>query len=166
MAWYTTQPPGITRVEDFQISLIGKSTKHKLSTKAAETKYLCFFLLELLITHGDHLDRGEALLALGREVLAIIDILDGRPMRYRPHEFQEPLWECKAQCWHIPAQHTYSSRGGVGVVEHLSFHSVLERSSWELALVMGVNVLQLCGELLKLQFRGQCVPSVLGVSGA
>jgi hypothetical protein len=89
MSWYSTQPAGITRVEDFSVSMLGSATKHKLGTKGAETKYLCFYCVHVLEANHHKWHRGSAMWALGKELLKIIHLVDHRPMLYDPQDFQD-----------------------------------------------------------------------------
>jgi hypothetical protein len=91
MAWYSTQPAGHTRVEDLCRSMLGSKDEPKLSLKASETKYFCFFIVFMLRAKAHKLSRGAGLLALGEVMVAMILLMDNSPMKFEPLVWQEPI---------------------------------------------------------------------------
>ena len=88
--WYSTQKAGITKLEDLSVGMLGTKDSPKLATKAAETKHLCPFCVDLLQRFQDKVPRGAVLLELGLCVLKLIDLMDESPVRVEPGVWQEP----------------------------------------------------------------------------
>ena len=96
VSWYTKRHDDdpsekMTRVADFSVSMLGKSTKRKLSLKAAETKMFFLFLAERVIVFSGNLLRGDVWRQASSALCRFIAVLKAEPLRLTDAGYQERL---------------------------------------------------------------------------
>ena len=94
LAWYTRRAIShplekMTRVTDFKVTMLGKTTKRKLSLKAAETKMFFLFLSESVITYRAKLTRGDSWCSSSAALCRFIAVLKAEPLRLSDDGFQD-----------------------------------------------------------------------------
>jgi hypothetical protein len=81
----------ITRLTDFTVSMVGENGSRKLKTKAAETRWLLPFTMDMLEKHSVVLgDVGEALRGAGEALVAHWDCIENAGDVLTPPEIQVP----------------------------------------------------------------------------
>ena len=87
-AWYKAMREAyperkLNQLEDLRVEMLGKNTKRKLSTKAAETATLLGYCVWAVRTHLCHLppEQGKYMLAVGEALLGARDLMASGPRR-------------------------------------------------------------------------------------
>ena len=95
--WYRSldkkELSSITQIQDLSIKMLGTQGRPKLKLKAAETKHLIPFTIELIRKHRNEFGIGEAdlLMEAGTCLLRIDKLMDQQPRKLQRHVSKDCL---------------------------------------------------------------------------
>jgi hypothetical protein len=78
----------VTRVNELSCNMLGSQTKRKLKTKAAETRWLIPFCIDLLQNNEAYLGDIEGLLGAGKALETYLSVLDDGPAKLTNRDLQ------------------------------------------------------------------------------